>query len=328
MECALIFPHQLFDQHPAVAPGRRVFLLEDPLFMGTDERWPMCMHRQKVILHRASMQAYARRLEERGYDVRYLTAPPGGGRTEAILEAALPGETSVVHMADPVDEIVSRRLRRVSHRKEWRLQIYDTPAFLSPPSFLDECFAGGQKPFMARFYQRQRLRMRLLISADGKPAGGQWSFDEENRKRLPAREAVPPAPWQGGDRLTRQFLAETDRLFPRACGMPAPFLYPVTHEDASGWLNEFLELRLSRFGDYEDAISSRYSVIFHSVLTPALNIGLLTPGQVIERTLIVAQAKRTPLNSLEGFVRQIIGWREFMRAMYEKRGNAMRRQNF
>lgn len=298
------------------------------MFMGTDERWPMRMHRQKVILHRSSMQAYASSLEKQGNFVNYLACPSGAGRTESILESALPAQTVGLHVADPVDEILSRRLRRICERKGWRLNVYDTPAFLSPPSFLDECFGGRQKPFMARFYQRQRVRMGLLVSPEGTPLGGRWSYDEENRRRLPAHEPVAPAPWLPRNRLTPELLEEVGRLFPKASGVPAPFVYPSTHDEASEWLDEFLERRLLRFGDYEDAISAKYAVIFHSLLTPALNIGLLTPGQIVERTLLVAQAKRTPLNSLEGFIRQIVGWREFIRAMYERRGNAMRRQNF
>ncbi len=274
------------------------------------------------------MLAYRDRLLGEGTDVTLISCPGENRRTDRILEASLPDHVQELHVADPVDEIVIRRLRGVCGRRGWHLNIHDTPSFLTPPSFLEECFGNGRKPFMARFYQRQRVRMGLLVSPDGEPFGGQWSFDEENRKKLPPREPVPPSPWLSGTRVAPGLLAGIARDFPQSCGDAAPFRYPVTHEEAGHWLEEFLERRLSRFGPYEDAISSQHAVLFHSVITPALNIGLLTPDQVVRQTMALAGRKTTSLNSLEGFIRQIIGWREYMRAMYERHGNAMRRRNF
>lgn len=296
--------------------------------MGTDERWPMRMHRQKVILHRASMRAYAERLRRHGADVGYISSPTENRRTDLLLEASLPDRLRELHVADPVDEILSRRLRRLCARRGWRLVVHDTPSFLTPPDFQEECFGNGRKPFMARFYQRQRSRMGLLVSPDGEPLGGQWSFDEENRKKLPPTQPVPPAPWLSGSRVAPQLIAGIERDFPESCGVQAPFRYPVSHEEASCWLEEFLERRLPQFGPYEDAISSRHAIIFHSVLTPALNIGLLTPDQIVRQTMLAAERRKIPLGSLEGFLRQIIGWREYMRAMYERHGSAMRLRNF
>ena len=124
-------------------------------------------------------------------------------------------------------------------------------------------------------------------------------------------------------RQARQYVR---RNFPDAVGTDAEFNYPTDHETAATWLAEFVHQRLASFGDYEDSISEKHEVLFHSVLTPMLNIGLLSPHQVLDAAL--AQAGQIPLNSLEGFVRQVIGWREFVRLVYLTLGRQQRSQNF
>lgn len=327
MECVLVFPHQLFWPHPAVRRGREVFLVEDPLFFGGDARWPACMHRQKILLHRASMGAFADRLGRAGQKATILRASGQGRCTAQILGDGLPRAATRVHWVDPVDDVLSGRLKKFVDSRGLPAEVCPTPQFLSPATFLDECFGGPRKPFMARFYEKQRQRMKILVSDDGSPVGGRWSFDPENRKRLPRGIRVPPAPGvapQDLQTLARDVAAD----FPGSLGQIAPFSYPVTHDQAEASLDHFLETRLERFGAYEDAISVHHRTLFHSVLTPAINIGLLTPEQVVKKTLAYAEHHPVPLNSLEGFLRQIIGWREFMRAMYERHGRSMRTRNF
>lgn len=307
MDAVLVFPHQLFPQHPALREKRDVYLVEDPLFFGPDRRWPAKMHPQKILLHRASMRCFADRLKTSGHRVTILPCPEADAHTADLLQAGLSREVRHLILADPVDDLVNRRLARFSERRGISCQILDTPQFLTPQALREECFRGTGKPLMARFYERQRARMKILLTKDGKPVGGQWSFDTENRQRLPKGMPVPPPPR------------------PEESG---GLLYPSTPEGAERWLDEFLAYRLNGFGAYEDAISQRHSVLFHSVLTPSLNIGLLTPEQILRKTLGHAGAHKTPLNSLEGFVRQIIGWREFLRAAYEHRGRALRCSNF
>lgn len=303
-----------------------VLLIEDPLLFGPDEYWPSTMHRQKLLLHRASMRAFADKLMKSGTLVKVLACPAGGGSTIALLHASLPPSTTRLHVIDPVDDILSRRLQRFAEQRDIACQIHETPQFLTPDAFLTEHFHSGRKPFMARFYEQQRRSMRILLTEDGSPLGGRWSFDEENRMRLPRGFAVPTLPTVDHD--THAITRELDAEFPTSHGSRAALLYPATHEAASAWLDDFLKMRLTGFGTYEDAISARHPVLFHSVLTPSLNIGLLTPAQVLQRTLDFAAHHPVPLNALEGFIRQIIGWREFMRAMYERDGVSVRTRNF
>ncbi|MBL9152930.1 MAG: cryptochrome/photolyase family protein [Verrucomicrobiales bacterium] len=326
-EITLIFPHQLFDPHPALPPRGTVALIEDSLFFGDDPHWPLRFHRQKLVLHRASMRHYAATLKSRGHRVLYQSHNPGKA-TATHLEALAADGCRHFRVADPVDDVLARRLRRFATRTGLSLGLVETPMFLTPQSFLDEHFGRGHKPFMARFYEAQRRRLGLLLEPDGRPLGGQWSYDVENRKRLPAGLVPPLEPAIPADLITREAIAHVEVTYPDHPGRTTGFAYPVTHAAAAAWLDRFLAERLAGFGDYEDAISRRHRTLFHGVLTPMLNIGLLTPSQVIERTLDFAADQPVPLNSLEGFVRQIVGWREFMRAMYDRHGVEMRNGNF
>jgi deoxyribodipyrimidine photolyase-related protein len=313
---ALIFPHQLFAQHPALAPGRRVVLVQDGLFFGGDRHFPLSFHKQKLVLHRASMLAYADELRAAGHAVELTDS----------YRQALPAGLTELHLAEPHDFLVERRLRRFAQARGIALRIHPSPAFLSPPEFLDEHIGRRKKPFMATFYQAQRKRMGILVDADGNPEGGQWSFDEENRKKLPKGHTPPAAPVAAGNRYVEEAIAWVEEKFPGNPGSTKDFRYPVTRADARAWLVEFIAARFTDFGAYEDAISTRHAFINHSVLTPALNIGLLTPREVVAAAM--AARGRVPINSLEGFIRQVIGWREFMHGIYRHRGSAIRNPNF
>jgi len=314
----LVFPHQLFERSPAIRMGRPVYLVEDPLFFGNDRRYPVKFHKHKLVLHRASMMAYADELREAGHDVR--TIP----HTEKF-QTSLPADLTELHLAEPHDFILDKRLRRFAEKRGIKLHIHPTPAFLSPPEFLEEHIARRKKPFMASFYQAQRKRMGILVDAGGNPEGGRWSFDEDNRKKLPKNHTPPAAPECLFNSYTETACLMVSAGFPDNPGNACGFRYPVTRADARAWLKVFIDERFADFGAYEDAISTAHPFINHSLLTPMLNIGLLTPQEIIDAALV---KKGIPLNSLEGFVRQVIGWREFMHGIYRHRGVEIRTTNF
>lgn len=312
----LIFPHQLFAAHPALAPSRPVVLFQDPLFFGNDRHFPLAFHKQKLVLQRAALLAYADELRGLGYQVELTHS----------YATSLAADLTELHLAEPHDFIAEKRLRRFARARGIALRVHATPAFLSPAEFLDEHIGRRKKPFMATFYQAQRKRMGILVDGQGNPEGGQWSFDEENRKKLPRGYAPPAPPAVPRNRYVEEAITWVEENFPSNPGRTENFRYPVTRADAQRWLREFLTTRLADFGAYEDAISTRHPFINHSVLTPALNLGLLTPQEVVAAAL--AQRDKVPLNSLEGFIRQIIGWREFIHAIYRHRGTTIRNSNF
>ncbi|MDY3557574.1 cryptochrome/photolyase family protein [Gemmata sp. JC673] len=319
MQAALIYPHQLFANHPAVAGAETVVFVEDPLFFAQYR-----FHRQKLVLHRASMKRYAAGLQAAGARVRYLEAAELSGSGEVADRLASWG-VRVARVVDPCDDWLTRRLTAGLQSRSIRLDRLDDPHFLTPVAEIERFTAGKEGLFFHDFYVAQRKRLGLLLDR-GRPVGGKWSFDAENRKKLPKGVAVPPAPVETEDPFVREARAYVSDRFPGAVGGDEPFRYPIDHAGAAARLDDFVARRLDRFGDYEDAISVEHDVLFHSVLTPALNAGLLSPRQVIDAA--VARSGQVPLNALEGFVRQVIGWREFVRLVYLTRGRVQRTRNF
>ena len=317
---ALVYPHQLFRPHPATPGVGLVFLVEEPLLF-TQYRF----HRQKLMLHRASMQRFAAELRGAGVEVRYVEAGELAD-TGAIAERLQAAGVRQARVVDPCDDWLARRLAAGCARCGVALETLPDPHFLTPLDELTGFAAGRERLLAADFYIRQRKRLGVLLEPGGKPRGGKWSFDPENRRRLP-KQMVPPEPdWPAEDEFVREARAYVRRAFPQALGADAPFRWPTGPAAAHAGLADFVTRRLPQFGDYEDALSVRHATVFHSALTPALNIGLLSPQEVVDAAL--AAADRVPLNSLEGFVRQVIGWREFVRLVYLTRGREQRTRNF
>jgi deoxyribodipyrimidine photolyase-related protein len=181
---------------------------------------------------------------------------------------------------------------------------------------------------MAKFYEAQRKRMGILLDEEGRPSGGKWSYDEENRKKLPKKVAVPGIESGADNEFVGEALDYIKSLNLNTWGEETEFIFPISHQSAEQWLQKFLEQRFSDFGTYEDALSVRGPFLFHSVLTPMLNIGLLDPAEVVQSALDFGERKGVALNNVEGFVRQVIGWREYMKLMYQRHGVEMRNGNF
>jgi deoxyribodipyrimidine photolyase-related protein len=169
------------------------------------------------------------------------------------------------------------------------------------------------------YYRWQRSRTGILMAGDA-PVGGQWNFDEENRKALPKGVTPPKPPAFPPDDLTRAVMAMVEARFPGHFGTLDRFAWPVTREQALHALERFVAERLPRFGDFQDALAEGEETLFHSLLSTSLNIGLLGPREVIAAVLEAFNAGLAPLNAVEGFVRQILGWREYVRSIYLSEG--------
>lgn len=324
----LVFPHQLFAEHPGLQDGLdSVALIEDNLMFG-GPRHIQGFHKQKLWLHRASMKRWAAQLREAGHSVTYVDHVPAGGTLFAHLQDFARSGGAGVVMADPHDDLLGRRVDRICQQLSLTVRRLDTPMFLNTAQDNHNYRAGRRRWFMADFYKHQRQRLDLLMDG-GKPAGGQWSFDKDNRKKVPRSMLgrIPTIPAVPRDALDRQARAHIMAQYPHNPGSLEHLIYPTSHHEARRWLDTFVRERFEHFGAYEDAIVRGENYLWHSVLTPMLNIGLLTPAEVIAAAMRGGQAKDVPLNSLEGFVRQVIGWREFMRATYADLGVTMRTRN-
>lgn len=181
---------------------------------------------------------------------------------------------------------------------------------------------------MKTFYEKQRKKLNILMEPGGFPVGGQWSFDEDNRLPLPAKLIPPKLPAPKPSEHVQEAIKVCEAHFKAHPGNPSDFWLPVDRKGAHSWLQRFLAERLAQFGPYEDALASHSDFVFHSVLTPFLNTGLLTPAEVVEQTLAFAKENSIPLASLEGFIRQVIGWREFIRGVYQNFSETQDRMNY
>ena len=179
---------------------------------------------------------------------------------------------------------------------------------------------------MGDFYKQQRRDLNVLIDADSGPVGGQWSFDADNRKKLPRNVEPPEMVWTTPGAHDNDVIELVKREFNDHPGDAEDFAWPTTRAQAHEWLEDFITNRLHDFGPYEDAMTSRSNTLFHSVLSPCLNLGLLTPREVIDAVL--AHVDDMPLQSIEGFVRQVVGWREFVRGVYQHHSEQQDTSNF
>ena len=326
---AFVFPHQLFVAHPVLREEpRRVWLIEDSLFFG-DNAHPARFHKQKLAYHRATMARWRDDLLGRGIDCELVPHDPDGHSTlDAICRrVATDGGTRVV-VADVHDFLLERRLRRAAKAQGLTLRTLPSPAFVNDPLDNRDYREGRRRWHMADFYRWQRERLDVLMDGD-EPTGGRWSFDEENRKKLPKGEKarLPPMPTVRRTDEVRAAIESVEREFPDNPGRLDAWHYPITRRGALRWLDVFLDERFAKFGPYEDAIAAGERWLYHGVLTPMLNVGLLTPAEVLERALAHAREHDVPIASVEGFVRQLIGWREFMRATYDELSVPMRTTN-
>lgn len=320
-DITLIFPDQLFLNHPCLAPGRPIYLVEEFLFYKVQP-----FHKQRLVLLRAAMRKYADMLRERHLDVTFIPSNELSQRGSAF---EILGKQPIrnIHLAEFADEWLHQDLTVKAEKYGWKLHFHPSPAFLCSNLDLKSFFTGKEHYSMAQFYASQRKCRDILMTSKG-PVGGKYSFDTENRKKMPKNLPVPPIFFPPKNQLTEKVIAEIENEFPDAVGQSAPFLYPTTHKEAHQALKVFLNTKLTLFGDYQDAIDKDESFLFHSVLSPLLNIGLLTPQEVIDAAIDHAEKYSVPLNSLEGFVRQIMGWREFVRASYLFKGSFQRSFNF
>jgi deoxyribodipyrimidine photolyase-related protein len=170
----------------------------------------------------------------------------------------------------------------------------------------------------------ERRRLDIMMN-EGSPEGKRWTFDKYNRRRMPGNIKIPELPHLKKNEFVKEAIKYVENQFPNHPGHLDHFFYPITHKEAEMWLDDFIKNKLALFGDYQDYIHHKEPYLFHSLLSSSINIGLLTPWLVVEKVL---SANNIPLNSKEGFIRQIIGWREFLRAIYCREGCKQRTCNY
>jgi deoxyribodipyrimidine photolyase-related protein len=195
------------------------------------------------------------------------------------------------------------------------VEIRDDNRFCAPPGFFERWAAGKQALRMEFFYREMRRLHGILMAGDA-PEGGKWNFDAENRKQLP-KGFVPPAPRRfAPDAQTQEVIALTGARFGGHCGSLEGFDFPVTAAQARAGFQDFIDHRLAGFGDWQDAMAAGEPYLFHSLVSAPMNLGLLDPLACCRAAEAAYRDGRAKLNAVEGFIRQILGWREFVRGIY------------
>ena len=288
-------------------------------FMAED--YELCTHfkynQKKLVLFLSAMRHFA---ESSEFEVTYEKFGAKPAATAPYLERLTKylkrEKITTLHYFEIEDKFFESRVHDLLETLGIEAKVHQTPKFMTARAEFEAYLACVKKPFMKTFYEAQRRRREILVTEDGKPVGGKWSFDTENRKPYRASVKPPDVGWVKPDDVTLEVMKLVGTHFADHPGTVEGFGYPVTHAQAAAWLVKFLRERLLNFGAYEDSITNKHETLFHSVLTPSLNCGLITPGAVVKTALQFAKKNDVPMNSLEGFVRQVTGWREFVHGIY------------
>jgi len=276
-------------------------------------------HSKKIAFLFSAMRHFAQKLLTEGFRVQYITLEDPhntGSLTEELSRAIEVFNPSRIVVTEPGEYRVLSLMKGWSQRFGLPVEIRSDDRFLATHKEFDEWAKGKSQLRMEYFYREMRKKYSILIEKDGTPIGGRWNFDKENRKPPPKTLKVPKRLSHKKSPIVQEVLALVRRRFGHHFGNLEPFHYAVTAEQANLELEQFLNEILPFFGDYQDAMVAGEPYLFHSLLSSYLNAGLLLPLDVCRKAEAAYQAGKAPLNAVEGFIRQILGWREFIRGVY------------
>ncbi len=333
MRLIWILGDQLLPAHP---------LLPSPagdLLVGLIESSPrgshLRYHQQKLTLLYSAMRHYAADLKKQKFATLYhhLTDTPAGADYATILSHWIQKhKIREIHLLDPNEYDTFHSLPALSKKLGVPIHRHASPQFLVPRAEFATWAEGKKHLLMETHYRRLRTERNILLDAKGKPEGGDWNLDDQNRRTYrefaKANPTVPPFPPPIQDPIVKKVAQEVAAHFPTHPGQADQLWVPVTRAGALDWLKTFIRQRLAQFGPWEDTMVEGQQILFHSVLSPLLNIGLITPQECIQAAEKAYREGKAPLNSVEGFIRQILGWREFIHGIYWLKMPEYRKANF
>lgn len=324
MKIGILFPHQLSEDNHLINQCEIIYLVEEYLFFNQFK-----FHKAKIAFHRASMKFYESYLISKKVTVKYIDSQNELSDVRILLKHIQEKKIDAINYIDTTDNWLEKRIK--STCTELGISVFQHPStlFLNSHEEISTYFSTKKRMFQTDFYKDQRIQRSILIDEQRKPLGGKWTFDDENRLKYPTKKVPPITHFQTANHFHQEAIQYTEKYFADNYGtLNSAILYPITFSESKKWLDEFLTHRFEEFGAYEDAIVSKEIILHHSLLSPLMNNGLLSTQFVIDRALHHADKYNIPMNSLEGFIRQIIGWREFIRAVYEIKGTTERTKNY
>lgn len=298
----ILLPTQLYLIH-LLPDIKTVYLLEEPRYF-TDFKF----HKLKIMYHRATMQKYKQYLITNNIKCIYKEFHEINNSLYKQLNK------TYAYYINPIDHKLHNKYKKLLSNA---IQL-DSPNFLLSPKDIIEnknIFYKNNKYSHNEFYKFQRKRLNILLEED-KPIGGKWSYDSENRKTLNIKITIPKVPKITKDKYYKEALEYVIKYFPNNYGYTDNWSFPIDTKSSLKWLKHFLQHKLNNFGPYEDAVKTDEPFLFHSVLSPMMNIGLLTDTIVIKETIKYYNKHNINIASIEGFIRQIIGWRNYMYSIY------------
>jgi len=297
----LLLPNQLFPIKMLPPNINTIYLLEEPRYF-TDFKF----HKLKLIYHRASMKKYYDQLKKK-FNCHYISY----NDVNKIYSQLNKSDTVYFN---PIDHKLTNKFKT----KLSRAIMIDNLNFLLTPNEIHDNknkFYKNNKYNHDMFYKFQRERLDILMK-NNKPVGGKWSYDDENRKPLPDNIIIPKVPKVTKDKYYKEALQYIEKNFPNNYGDTSEWSFPIDTKGAIKWLDVFMKKRLNNFGPYEDAVKENEPFLFHSVLSPMMNIGILTDTMVIKKVNDYYNKHTVPIASFEGFIRQVIGWRNYVYSIY------------
>jgi len=323
----VILGNQLFD--PKILKKNKC----NEVFMAED--YELCTyikhHKLKLFLFLTAMREYRDELKNKSISVNYFelsNRKVNENYVDFLIKFLKDKKISEINIFEIEDKGFENQFLKVLTEVGVEVNIIKSPMFLFKRNDFVSMAKGKKVYRMSSFYQKARKNMNILMDENNKPIGGKWSFDEENRKKIP-KNVIPPEMISFKE---SKYSSEVKNLinsnFDDHPGNLDDIWFPVDRIGAQKQLENFLKVRFENFGIYEDAMLENKNFLFHSCISPFLNIGLLTPDKVIDKTLQFAEKNNIPMNSVEGFVRQIIGWREFIRGIYHEEGEVQLNSNY
>jgi len=323
MDISIIFPNQIFENSKLLDESSKIFLIEEYLFFNQFN-----FHKQKILFHRMTMKSYEKFLKKKKLDVVYIDSTENISDIREFIRN-LDKKIQSIKIYDPVDNWLSRRINDSCEEKNIKIENYNNPLFINNNEDLEIFFRSDKKKFFqTSFYKKQRVKLDIMMIGD-KPEGGKWTYDDQNREKYPKNKIPPEIDYPKKDDNYNEALNYLNNNYKNNYGLiDDENIYPYNFQLAKKWLDDFFITRFYEFGPYEDAVVKEKSILNHSVLSPLLNTGLINPKELIKRTINYHYENKIPINSTEGFIRQIIGWREFIRGVYVCKGTEERNKNF
>ena len=288
-------------------------------------------HKLKILMFLCAMREKRDELIKNHFNVFYSEISNGDfliPYEEKLKKYIIKNKINHIKFFEIEDKFFENRMRVFSELNSLEITFYQSPMFLESREDFTKYANEKNTLSHANFYKNIRKKLNILIDKNQMPVGGKWSFDDENRKKIPKNIQLPEKFKNSKSKYLKEITSFINDNFSEHPGQISEVWMPLTRKEALKNLDNFINLKFENFGFYEDAILIEDNFLFHSVLSPSLNLGLITPKEIINKILNYIDYNEIPLNSVEGFIRQIIGWREFIRGVYQVKGVEQEKGNF